>query len=734
MSLPSVHRQRPDPYCIWGELTDWVHYPGVQPPAPRPPWICRVILCLWGRITGQPYQAGCAPDGPTQHWHRVIVELVNESSGTAETFISRLQMWEVRVPSAYDPSAGARRTRFLTAWATASGLATLADTTAGKPGELVARFDLCDFAVPRRPMMMSGTPPVPYLHEPSLNGGKLIGIIDDGCAFAHSSFRRMLASGNPSTRVAAIWDQDERRPAFKVGSRDGYVYGEEERRFRYGRRIYRDYPLIPASVPQEQRPHGLDEWIGRYWRSTTRTVDEDACYADAGYDSLRRAASHGAHVMDVLAGPVRLGQRINGDRVTPPTWQRASDPASDAAQADIVFVQLPRAGLQDTSGGWLDAHVLDAVRCLLDWRGAAVQTVISLSYGSSVGPRDGSSILTQALDEIISVESTSSSAIELVMATGNAFGSRGHGAFDLKANEERSLTWRVLPASEAPGFLQIWLPCDAASLPLDVVVSVTPPGSTDTAVLHANQVSSWSSGAGVGAVAAFVASPSRGAQAMVLIALSPTYDQGAKPKPVAPHGDWTIRVKAGAADLGRVHAYVATSEKRMAGRLRGRQSYLVDARDCGRRYLDAPRDDPGTGHAWDDRLQDQALRAQGYLRRRGTINAIACGAQTEAIAGYRRNFSAADKDGSHASYSSAGMSADPLRRRTPDAAYPTDEAGTLKGMRGAGTRSGSSYRLVGTSSAAPQRARELLSPVAAAAAPPAVDVDLYGPLGKKPVA
>jgi hypothetical protein len=707
-NMPGVHRSRPDPYCIWAELTNWVDYPGPELPAPpRPPWIVRVLCCIWGRITGHPYEEGCAPDPTDRKGRAVIIELINDQQGTFELFIARAGL-EIRVPEIYSPVT--RRTKYITARVTSLGMAALADTRAGQAGELVARFDLCDFGIPRRfaPMdeQVGRQPPV-------LTGTKLIGIVDDGCAFAHASFVRAAANNSLTTRVAALWDQDV-SPIF---GRDefGDEYGELPGKFGYGRRIFRTYVGVPPEGVAPVR-RGLDEWIAKYRIGATSSIDEERCYAAAHYTSMRRRVSHGAHVMDVLAGPRKVRDRIYVDRTTPPTWSDAADPASNTSQSDLIFVQLPRAGLQDTSGGWLDAHVLEAVRCILDWRGAGIQqTVISLSYGSSVGPHDDSPIFVEALDEVLRVEKAANRPTDVVMATGNSFGTRGHAVVDLNANQTGSFTWRVPPSSESPGFLQIWLPCDASALPNDVEIRVTAPGSGQAAAVCRDQVQALYSGAQPNAVIAFLASPSRGRHAMALLALSPTMDQSATPGPVAMHGDWTIEVKAGAANLGCVHAYIAVNEKRMAGRLRGRQSHFVDASP---RYLQEPKDDPAL--------------TPGAVRRRGTLNGISCGTEPIVTAGYSRQFSDNPSDGIHADYSSAGMSADPLRGRCPTAAFPTDESHTLRGIRAAGTRSGSTFRLVGTSSAAPQRARAILAGTAAPA-PAGDDVDLFGTEGRWPL-
>lgn len=734
-TLPTVHRARPDPYCIWAELSGWAIYPGdsVPPPAPEPlPWLTRVLRCLWGRITGQPFDGSCvpapAPNPPPQKRHAVIIELVD--AAMAESFIQMAGQNEISVRPCYNPAEyrfSVRRTRYITASATHAGLAALADTAEGRPGSLVTRFDLCDFAAPLRAGGPIPMDQMPGFEPPALRGSKLIGVIDDGCGFAHNSFVRFDAStGKASTRVAAIWDQDE-KPIFRGCSVDGFgKFGEMPGRFDYGWRIYRDYPPDPFDIG----PRGLDRWISHHRKGPAGSIDEDSCYEHARYESMRRRAAHGTHVMDVVAGPKRLQERVARNRDAPPTWQSVADPASDPAQSDLVFVQLPRAGLQDTSGGWLDAYVLDAVRCISDWRGGtATQTVINLSYGSSTGPRDGSSILSAALDEIVQEESDDPGEIEIVMATGNSFAVRGHGVRELAANEAKPFTWRVLPGGESASFLQLWLPTNSQAAVADVEVSIRVPGSGDTVSLKLDEVAKLELGGKVCAVAAFVAKPSRGGRPMLLIALQPTLDQRSLPGAVAPHGDWVVTVNSGGAPLGKVEASIAANEKRMAGRLRGRQSYFVDAIDEGRRYMAAPSDDPGVGNTWDDGLQDQAARSQGYVRRRGTMNAIACGAEPFVIAGYSRNYSDNIDDGAHAPYSSAGKAGG----RLPNAACPTDQSAVLRGMRAAGTRSGSTFRLVGTSSAAPQYARKLLAGVAQPPPSPKNDPDLSGSSGRWPI-
>jgi len=65
------------------------------------------------------------------------------------------------------------------------------------------------------------------------------------------------------------------------------------------------------------------------------------------------------------------------------------------------------------------------------------------------------------------------------------------------------------------------------------------------------------------------------------------------------------------------------------------------------------------------------------------------------------------------------------RGRRPTTSVPTDESGLLPGIRAAGSRSGVTFRLIGTSAGAPQFARRLLGPTDRGASP-LPDPDLSG--------
>jgi hypothetical protein len=163
----------------------------------------------------------------------------------------------------------------------------------------------------------------------------------------------------------------------------------------------------------------------------------------------------------------------------------------------------------------------------------------------------------------------------------------------------------------------------------------------------------------------------------------------------AEHGDYTIKI-TGIGAGAHVHAYVARSDPNMGVRTGARRSYFVDPRwelnrsaVAGCEYGDGEFDNAGS-----------------LIHRIGTLNGIATAkdASVHVAGGY------VIANGRKSPYSSAG----PARggpRIGPDVVLPCDESYALEGMRAGGNRSGGVFRLIGTSTAAPQLARYVVRPV-----------------------
>lgn len=720
-----VHATRPDPYVIWAQLTAWADYPSAVWTPPPLPWHCRLIRWMLGLVGLVDQLSPCRPS-TTAVRRAVIIEL-DSADNLAGFFMQAAKTPDdIQIAPLYGLALAEKPpgyAKFLTAFVTADGLRLLAQVALG---EHVVRFDLCEHIEPGRPnVSVLRLGPTGPIDPPELEGKQLLGIIDDGCPFAHRSFLTS-SGGQLSSRFAVLWDQNQIAAAFSSSAAEKTTYGSSPWVFINGWEIRRRYPPKPAA------DGGLDHWLTRFRDSATGSLDEDACYDLADYHAMKRRIVHGPHVADIAAGPLRWRQTIYTDRDTPPGQDpipfNRKDSAADRTVTDIAWVQLPRGGLQDSSGGWLDSHVLDGLRYLLWCRGKDTsKTVVSLSYGTTVGPHDGSSILAQAIDAIVIGETMGApDALHVVIAGGNSFDAKGHALVKLQPGEERGLVWRVLPGSEAPSFLQLWLPDNTW------IVSLERPDGVKTAPMTVGTVQLAPDANAPNAAVVYLERSSRGDGPMVLIALAPTAGEGHGGRPPAPHGDWLVTLRAGSAGVAR--AYIARNDLDMDAVLRGRQSIFVDPPDSPAPELRAPFDDPGK-NGDDDRLFGSG-RGNTVLRRRGTLNAIGSAMRAEVVAGHARNFSDAAGDRTHSRYSSAGPGAGDVGRN-PLTSYPTDESGVLRGVRAAGSRSGSVFRLVGTSTAAPQLARWLLSePDQASKSPPpsapGLDEALYGDDGGRP--
>ena len=680
-SLPGVCRARPDPYIVWAELTRWRDFfaPGQEP--------------------------------------HIAVLLELESAEARPAFLAAVDAFSsesahIRVAQAYRQPI---TTRFLSARVTMQGLAALADASQG-PGAFVARCELSQPIVPRRanvvPVATANALParaMPAGHAARLSGDTLIGIIDDGCAFAHADFTRWGDGGLPVSRVAVLWDQGE-PPAFRQAG-----VGHEPSAFFHGQEVWRSYPSgLPAL-------RGLNDLLAAHAVARHRLLDEDACYASVGYDAVRKRVAHGCHAMGLLCGRIPLAARLpldaphnalDADGV--PTWQPGGDVAGDAARSDLAFVQLPSACLQDGSGLWLGSQVLDGLRFIVGAadRKRTRRVIVSLGYGPTVGPHDGSSLLEQAMDELSDTFGTDFASLDIVLAAGNAFDKRRHAVMPPGG----AVTWRVPPGSEGPQFLQAWMSSAQAE---QATVTVSAPGQSRPIVLRCGQVAALSVDGETQAVAALLPATARGAQdkTMLLLAVGPTASFTDRP---APHGDWQVAL--GTASGAEASVYVAGTESNVGYPLRVRPSMLVDEQDDPERYLRAASDD--VSH---DPGVDESLRQGAVLRRRGSLSGIGTGQSTQVVAGYVLN------GRRHAHYSSAGDHG-AQHVRTPTLSKPTDVATTLPGVRAAGTRSGCVVRLKGTSSAAPQWARDLanspdLNPLFGKRS----DDDLFGTQGQQPV-
>lgn len=463
----------------------------------------------------------------------------------------------------------------------------------------------------------------------------LMAVIDDGVAVANQRFRR--ADGG--SRVLSFLDLETRGGAVPQRS---YSSADLERAFaRTGdgeeRETYRALGMI-------------DE------RSDAR-------------QPLRFRGTHGAHVLDVMAG---------------------AEPGEADFSRPVIAVQLPSAVVEDRTDAPMDsalsealAYVLEAARRVSRIRGAALPLVLNFSFGVFAGPHDGTGVIERRLSDFVALATSLGARCDVVLPAGNAFESRTVADLELGAETPWSIDWRVAPDDRTASFLQVW--CRSRRR---LSVRVEPPRGL--APSDPTQVGSVLVGTRDGApVAGLYHGVAGNGQELVTVALAPTAADGGDPT-VCPHGLWRIGVALD--EPGRVELRAQRDD---------RVSYR---RDLGRQaYLDSPdyqRFDPATG-----RRPAGTAGEAGPVTRRRTLSAYASAGEFLVVGGYRRS------DGAAAFYSSAGPSSG--ARAEPDAAAPSEESPSHRGVLAAGSFSGSVATLNGTSVAAPRFARALADEIAA---------------------
>jgi hypothetical protein len=514
----------------------------------------------------------------------------------------------------------------------------------------------------------------------------LIGLLDDGCPFAASHFLKPSA-GAVSTRVRAIWDQNQGKPPAQIYDGSNLcVFGQQPADFTYGLEYVRD--SVPPSGPRQL---GLDEWIK--FHSTTGSIDEDGCYADAGFTSLSGRRSHGAHVMDVFAGLIPTSSRVGpsppGDRRDPPSWKPGTDPASSA---DLVFVQFSEDCIRDATGVWLKAFVFQGIQYILSFVDPieTKHVIINLSYGPTTGPHDGTAQLEAALTAFVADYNGTPNKpkLEIVLAAGNSYLTDSHVVFtsDSEDPEQVEWTWRLPPDNTVLCFAEVWMDnADAAGV---TVTLTSPSGLISTSTGGPMPPPDGVPGPSYTGVYAPLA---WGNSTVWLLAVQPTL---AAPGFVPEHGNYTIKVD-GIPEDAEVHAYVARSDPNMGVRTGAKRSYFVDPN----------WEQTRSAQASCTRIDGEFDNAGSLVHRDGTLNGIATAKKhrVHVAGGYIRS------DGRKSTYSSEG----PARhgpRVGPDVVLPCDESYALEGIRAGGNRSGAVFRLTGTSTAAPQLARYVTNP------------------------
>jgi Subtilase family len=473
-------------------------------------------------------------------------------------------------------------------------------------------------------------------------GKRVMAIIDYGCPFANRQFWDFK---NNTTRVRYFWDQDGFSFQNDLDNTKADQYWYQNRGFQYGR---------------ETNSAVLKELFAQC--TVKGILDEQRVYERSNYvELMQEFSSHGAHVMDLAAG-----------QINPMTGM-----SDDASDADIIFVQLTRDSVNDSSGGSMTMYVLDALKYIFEKTENVEQLVINLSFGSTAGPHDGTSLLERGIDLLIEQRRREGNkSVELVLPAGNHFLANLHGKVSLtQENREAEFLWEVMPDDPTESYLELWCPANSNIC----LVLTSPSGLKHT--LSANELRYISSDNAKLALIRATKS-SNGENELVLVALSPTH--ACKAVNVE-SGVWSVKVSMNGSEKITVNAWVERDDA-VPWQIGQPQCRLLSSRI--ERQIDAP-----------DVRNDVVKRDQ-------TGNSLAYGRTPIIASGYIMNsmFSVIEEGVALSSISAAG----PFNSERSYIA-PSDESDYQRGIIAGGNLSGTWVRMDGTSVAAPQVARQLLN-------------------------
>ena len=472
-------------------------------------------------------------------------------------------------------------------------------------------------------------------HAAALDGA--IGLIDAGCPFLNEAFTTAYG-----TRVAALWDQGAHHPARPPSHKKTGWPWTATQHFDHGR---------------ELGPDALNE-IAKASRSGQQ-LEETLIYRGIDYlidyqDERRRVwyGTHGGHLLDIAAG-----------KVDPLAKTAETDPA---AVANLVFVDLPMSTAMDSSGGSLSAHLLDGVRYILSVCKPGSPVVVNISYGAQAGPHDGSTLLEEALDELLEHVPKN---LAIVLAAGNARQLSGHARRTVCF--ERSALLRVMlpPGDMTDSFVEVWFDPPETGALQSRVRSPNQQWSPWVSAGKEVAVRSEDTNAEVVALLRQDDTVPNGRRSMVLLAVCATAQPRELPGALAEPGVWEIEIQ-----------WIDAPNT-----AQGRAGVPIEA------WIE--RDDPARNSGADrPHFLDQECDDD-----RNTLSNIASGARTLRVGG----FNLATRQA--APYSALG----PAGIDLPNVLAACEEDEASPTIAAAATRSSEVVRLNGTSVAAPVLARRL---------------------------
>lgn len=479
----------------------------------------------------------------------------------------------------------------------------------------------------------------------------LVGVIDSGCPFAHRLLRDQPGNG---TRVLGLWDQDD-VPAFSK-------WGLQPRNLPYGRVVNRK---------------GLNDCMDAA-RSRDGSIHEELCYRDAEYAVVRERLSHGAAVISQLFGGLLQSPELGGS------------PQQVAAQAeidrsDLVFVQLPRAGVQDSSSAALARYLIDGLRFILLHAVPGQRVVVNISSGTSRTGHDGQSVIERALQSIVQEADSRQIKLQIVLPIGNTNMDQRHAVLS-DANSHLDLF--LPPGCETPQHVTVRWPPGLTGAAL----CVTPPGGVPQVVKLGEAVGLCSPhGECAGIVSPAPVVGQAGRSLLVFAAThsyQPTY-------PVAPSGRWRLELKlTGKQSLDEpVKFWVSRNQRNPGALARGRQADFIDW------------DRSHHPQAWQRYREDDLQQVRNGIARAGALSGLATAGLAQKNIQVVGSLFVNGLPHRPSPYSAAAEAATAL----PGWSASGDSSRALRGLSVHGNHAGEIVRVTGTSFSAPLVARELVN-------------------------
>ena len=303
------------------------------------------------------------------------------------------------------------------------------------------------------------------------HGGKgaIVGIVDFGCDFAHQNLRTSAGK----TRVLKLWDQG--------------ATGHGEGTYDYGK----------VHLPPE-----INSALGK--------ADP---YGALGYGPDPAEPAHGTHVTDIAAG--------NG---------RGTGVPGVAPQADLIFVE---AASSDIAWGGSEAvgqsfgdsvQLLEALSFIFESAGTT-PCAINMSLGTNGGPHDGSTLVEQGIDRLL----TAAPNRAVCIAASNSFDDHIHAAGTVPKAGSHDLAWIVDTVGAGGAELELWYP-GANRLSVELIA----PGGQSVGTLSPGKSGSVKqSGKVVLFVANRIGDPNNGDNTIGIFLA-----------PGVPPGSWLLRLRA----------------------------------------------------------------------------------------------------------------------------------------------------------------------------------------------